>query len=491
MTFKNIFKIFLILLLVATVSCSDKDESTDLEQLSMRGGLDVDLDSNDILDAAYGGTNVDSSAWTGFPYVTAGVWAELTAIDPDLLDGDTTDNDLVDNAIIQGFQAVASPSMGLRDSDAAGADPADEFTTALEGGFSTTTEDAEVSDSALTVMGVSVAGTKYTYSFFDGSDAKWYMGALAAYTNANPSVAPLDLANFESLVWDFDYGADTVGVSSPVSGTTSLDFIGITLKDDGVNLLTAAPNTIDSDQYVDGSIDNAHLADDAVDSDEIASGAVDLDHMSANSVDSDQYVDGSIDNEHLADGAVDTQELAADAVEGSKIADDQIDSEHYAAGSIDNEHLAAHAVQIDCALTTADDTYSGVPFTGLTAGSAIAQWDFVTIHDDGKWDPATNATEDEVGFGFAVYEDGGGWPAADTDGIYVLTQGCIRNDGWTWTDQGVLLYMSTGGDLTETAPTTDNYTHQPVAIVIKSEAGGDDEDVIMFPVPAWAKVDNP
>ena len=40
-----------------------------------------------------------------------------------------------------------------------------------------------------------------------------------------------------------------------------------------------AVNSIDSDQYVDGSIDNVHLA--------------------ANSVDSDNYVDGSIDGEHL------------------------------------------------------------------------------------------------------------------------------------------------------------------------------------------------
>jgi uncharacterized protein YjlB len=53
--------------------------------------------------------------------------------------------------------------------------------------------------------------------------------------------------------------------------------------------------SIDSDHYVDGSIDNAHLA--------------------ANSVDSDNYVDGSIDNAHLADDAVDSDELAAGAVD--------------------------------------------------------------------------------------------------------------------------------------------------------------------------------
>ena len=58
--------------------------------------------------------------------------------------------------------------------------------------------------------------------------------------------------------------------------------------------------SIDSDHYVDGSIDNEHLADDAVDSDEIAAGA--------------------IDNEHLADDAVDTDEIADDAVTLDKMA---------------------------------------------------------------------------------------------------------------------------------------------------------------------------
>jgi hypothetical protein len=42
-----------------------------------------------------------------------------------------------------------------------------------------------------------------------------------------------------------------------------------------------AANSVDSDQYVDGSIDNAHLADDAVDSDELAAGSVDIAHLSA------------------------------------------------------------------------------------------------------------------------------------------------------------------------------------------------------------------
>ena len=48
------------------------------------------------------------------------------------------------------------------------------------------------------------------------------------------------------------------------------------------------------------AITNAKIADNAVDSEQYVDGSIDLVHMSANSVDSDQYVDGSIDHVHSA-----------------------------------------------------------------------------------------------------------------------------------------------------------------------------------------------
>ena len=58
--------------------------------------------------------------------------------------------------------------------------------------------------------------------------------------------------------------------------------------------------------------------------------------MPANSIDSDEYIDGSIDREHLA----------ADIIDGTKIADDAIDSEHYADGSIDTAHIADNQITL-------------------------------------------------------------------------------------------------------------------------------------------------
>ncbi len=123
--------------------------------------------------------------------------------------------------------------------------------------------------------------------------------------------------------------ANTIAETTSTSGVT-ID--GVLLKD-GV----LGANTVDSDAYVDGSIDNAHLADDAVDSDEIAAGAIDLAHMSVNSIDSDQYVDGSIDTAHIAN----------DQITAALMADNSIDSDMYVDGSIDLAHMSSESVDED------------------------------------------------------------------------------------------------------------------------------------------------
>ena len=66
------------------------------------------------------------------------------------------------------------------------------------------------------------------------------------------------------------------------------------IKDASVTAAKMAANSVDSDSYVDGSIDTAHIAD----------SQVTVAKMAANSVDSDQYVDGSIDTAHIADGTI-------------------------------------------------------------------------------------------------------------------------------------------------------------------------------------------
>jgi hypothetical protein len=75
--------------------------------------------------------------------------------------------------------------------------------------------------------------------------------------------------------------------------------------------------TIDSDDYVDASIDNAHLADDAVDSDELAAGAVDTAHIADNQVTLAKMAGGT-------DGQIITYDASGDPVAVGPGTDGQI-----------------------------------------------------------------------------------------------------------------------------------------------------------------------
>ena len=109
-------------------------------------------------------------------------------------------------------------------------------------------------------------------------------------------------------------------ITTADTGTVSNQMIA----GDAVTNAKIADNQIDSEHYVDGSIDHVHLANDAVDGDNIA--------------------DDSINSEHYVDGSIDTQHIAADQITNGLIADNQIDSEHYVDGSIDRVHLEADII---------------------------------------------------------------------------------------------------------------------------------------------------
>lgn len=160
------------------------------------------------------------------------------------------------------------------------------------------------------------------------------------------SGTPPAMTQTDGTTWDIPLYQVSITTGGAITLTDEREFLHPNiavntdmLDDDAVALAKMADNSVDSPQYVDGSIDKVHLAadivdgtkieDDAINSEHIATGAVDLDHMSVNSVDSDQYVDGSIDRVHLE----------ADIIDGTKIEDDAVDSEHYVDGSIDTAHV--------------------------------------------------------------------------------------------------------------------------------------------------------
>ena len=120
------------------------------------------------------------------------------------------------------------------------------------------------------------------------------------------------------------------GVTSAIQ--TQLNAIS---ANDWVTAARIADNALDSDMYVDGSIDNAHLADDAVGVAELSATGT-----ASNSV----FLRG--DNTWAAAGSTSASDLTSGTLPIARIANDAIDSIHYAAASIDNEHLADDAVGV-------------------------------------------------------------------------------------------------------------------------------------------------
>jgi hypothetical protein len=86
--------------------------------------------------------------------------------------------------------------------------------------------------------------------------------------------------------------------------TVSVDDLSITTQ-------KIADNAIDSDHYIDGSIDKVHIADNAIDSDHYIDGSIDKVHIAADAVDGTKIADNAVGNEHLEDDAVGVAELSA------------------------------------------------------------------------------------------------------------------------------------------------------------------------------------
>jgi len=106
-----------------------------------------------------------------------------------------------------------------------------------------------------------------------------------------------------------------IGVLAKTNSSIPTGVIGTTnIVADAVTNAKIADDQIDSEHYVDGSIDLAHLAADSVNGTKIADNAIDSEH----------YTDGSIDTAHIADVNVTLAKLAASSVNSSKIVDDSI-----------------------------------------------------------------------------------------------------------------------------------------------------------------------
>jgi len=182
-------------------------------------------------------------------------------------------------------------------------------------------------------------------------------------------------------------GDGTGFTAAALSGDVTMTNAGVTnISADVITGAEIADDSINSEHYVDGSIDTAHIAadqitnalmaDDAIDTAQIADGAVDTARLAADAVDGTKIADDSINSEHYVDGSIDTAHIAADQITNALIADAQIDSEHLVAGSVDNSHLSgsiANAKLANSTITVSDGSNSTATALGGTvtfAGTA-------------------------------------------------------------------------------------------------------------------------
>jgi hypothetical protein len=157
--------------------------------------------------------------------------------------------------------------------------------------------------------------------------------------NTTGSAATLTTPRAIAVAGDVTGTANFDG-SAGISITTTLAtdaIVTANITDANVTVAKMAANSVDSDQYVDGSIDTAHIAD----------SQITVAKMAANSVDSDQYVDGSIDTAHIAD----------DQVTGAKI-----------------ENSVTIATSVTSPLMVAT-TSARITQVALTSSSAAVAWD--------------------------------------------------------------------------------------------------------------------
>ena len=142
---------------------------------------------------------------------------------------------------------------------------------------------------------VTIDTTKDTAVVHDGSTA------------GGTPLAKEDMSNVSSSSIAGRLGADAIATTKIAGGTLpsdvkitdanvsgNLTIANADINADAVNGSKIADNSINSEHYVDGSIDRVHLAGDIVDGSKIAD----------NSINSEHYVDGSIDTAHIADNQV-------------------------------------------------------------------------------------------------------------------------------------------------------------------------------------------
>ena len=187
--------------------------------------------------------------------------------------------------------------------------------------------------------------------------------------------------------------------------------------------------------------------------------------MSANSVDSDQYVDGSIDNAHLADDAVGADELASDAVVNASVASSAAIAHSKLANVTDGQILVGNGSNVPTAVAVSGDvTIANTGAVTIAAGAVETAMIAAGAVTSAKLDTniaVTGTVSDSKGDLRKVIQNTQGSTytlvAADA-GKHILASGTVTiPDSVFAAGDAVTIVNNTGSDLTITKTITTMY----------------------------------
>ena len=159
--------------------------------------------------------------------------------------------------------------------------------------------------------------------------------------------------------------------------------------------------------------------------------------MSVNSIDSDQYVDGSIDTAHIAAGQITTATIADDAVTGAKIAlfDDALaatsthfliaDGTDYSSFALSGDVTCSNAGAVTIANTAVQQAMVHTDvFTGQSAITEVADADLILVYDDSA-SSYKKVTKANFGGGIKYSEKTSAFTAVKGEGYLINTGSAV------------------------------------------------------------------
>ena len=167
--------------------------------------------------------------------------------------------------------------------------------------------------------------------------------------------------------------------------------------------------------------------------------------LEADAIDGTKLADDAVNSEHYVDASIDHQHLSNDCIDGDNIQDDVVNSEHIAAGAVDLEHMSSESVDEDNLYISnagTDGQYlqknSGTTggLTWATVSTTAAEATNVTVS-------ANNSTDETV---YPTFVDGA-----------TGAQGIETDTGFTYNPSTGLLTavgLTLSGDLTVNGTTT-------------------------------------